>query len=140
MCSAVYAPFAAGIPDSLVEPHPLIKANLAPCIPYNQHYTAFDMDDAQQPATKADIRTLKEYFERMMDEFTGRMDEFTGSMDEFTGRMDGLDHKWERLYEADDQILAVLTNIEKRLTQKVDSHEHRITHLENLAGVASQNL
>ena len=91
------------------------------------------MDDAQQPATKADIRTLKEYFERMMDEFTGRMDEFTG-------RMDRLDHKWERLYEADDQILAVLTNIEKRLTQKVDSHEHRITHLENLAGVASQNL
>ena len=120
------------------------------------------MDDAQQQATKADlqdlrgsvkadIQNLKENLERRMDEFTGRMDEFTGRMDEFTGRMDEftgrmdeftgridrLDRKWERLYEADDQILAVLTNIEKRLTQNVDSHEHRITHLENLAGVAS---
>lgn len=42
------------------------------------------------------------------------------------------DDKFARLYEADDQILAVLANIDKRLTPKVEDHEHRITRLEEV--------
>lgn len=38
----------------------------------------------------------------------------------------------KRLYEADDQILTVLLNIDKRLTGNVENHEQRITKLEQV--------
>ena len=39
----------------------------------------------------------------------------------------------KNLYEADNQILDVLINMDRRLTGKVDDHEHRITALEHAA-------
>jgi len=42
------------------------------------------------------------------------------------------DGKFARLYETDDQILAILGNIDKRLTPKIENHEHRITRLEEV--------
>ena len=38
----------------------------------------------------------------------------------------------KRLREADDQILTVLANVDKRITVKVEDHEHRITRLEEV--------
>ena len=43
-----------------------------------------------------------------------------------------LEKKIERLYEADDQILTVLTNMDKRLMDKVEDHEKRIVRLEEV--------
>ena len=36
----------------------------------------------------------------------------------------------KRLHDADDQILTILINMDKRLSKKVDNHEHRIVRLE----------
>ena len=61
--------------------------------------------DASKPATQADVQSLEKKFEK----------------------------KFERLYEADDQILTLLQNIDRRLATKVEDHEHRITRLEEVA-------
>ena len=55
------------------------------------------------------------------------MQKLGGDVQRIEKKFDG---KFERLYETDDQILAILGNIDKRLTPKVEDHEHRITRLE----------
>ncbi len=37
---------------------------------------------------------------------------------------------YNKLYEADDQILTVLGNMDKRLTKKVENHEERLVVIE----------
>lgn len=70
------------------------------------------MSDDTTPATKADIVRLE-----------GRTQKLEGSVQR-------LEQRFERLYEADDQILAILGSIDKRLTPKVEDHEKRIVRLE----------
>lgn len=70
------------------------------------------VSDDTTPATKADIVRLE-----------GRTQKLEDSVQR-------LGQKFERLYKADDQILAVLANIDKRLTPKVEDHEKRIVRLE----------
>lgn len=72
------------------------------------------MSDDTASATKADIGRLE-----------GRMQKVESSVQR-------LEQKLERLYEADDQILTVLTNIDRRLTVKVEDHEKRIVRLEEV--------
>lgn len=76
-----------------------------------ENYHACMSDDAAL-ATKVDIVRLE-----------GRMQKVESSVQR-------LEQKFERLYEADDQILTVLTNIDKRLTVKVEDHKKRVVRLE----------
>lgn len=69
------------------------------------------MDDSR-PATKGDVQSVKDDVRLVKDD------------------VQRLEKKFEKLYETDDQILAILTSIDKRLTGKVEDHERRITRLE----------
>lgn len=73
------------------------------------------MDDTQ-PATKGDVQAVKDDVRLLKDDVKRIEKKF--------------DAKFERLYETDDQILAILGNIDKRLTPKVEDHEKRIVRLE----------
>jgi hypothetical protein len=64
--------------------------------------------DNQAPATKADIQNMEQTLLQAMQKM----------------------HK--DLNKADDEILTVLTNVDKRLTTKVEDHEGRITQLESI--------
>lgn len=81
------------------------------------------MSDDTAPATKADIIRLE-----------GRTQKLEGTVQKLGNDVQRIekkfDAKFERLYGADDQILTVLTNIDKRLTVKVEDHEKRIVRLE----------
>ncbi len=72
------------------------------------------MDD-NTPTTKADIRRIEE------------------SIQKLTKIVRSMAEGMERLHEADDQILTVLVNVDKRLTGKVENHESRIVRLESVA-------
>lgn len=72
------------------------------------------MDDSS-PATQGNVKMLKTDIQTLKKDIRR------------------VEKKFEKLYEADDQILAVLSNIDKRLTTKVEDHEHRITRLEQVA-------
>ncbi|OGJ57568.1 hypothetical protein A3H22_00850 [Candidatus Peribacteria bacterium RIFCSPLOWO2_12_FULL_55_15] len=69
--------------------------------------------DGSAPATKADVRQVENGLKADVQRLERKFDE-----------------KFERLYETDDQILNILGNIDKRLTPKIEDHEHRITRLE----------
>ncbi|MBI2524317.1 hypothetical protein HYW11_03905 [Candidatus Peregrinibacteria bacterium] len=84
------------------------------------------MSDDMLPATKADIGRV----ESGMRKLEGNFQRLDGTVQKLDGTVQRLEKKFERLYEADDQILAVLGNMDKRLTGKIDDHEHRITRLE----------
>ena len=47
--------------------------------------------------------------------------------------MSALKKLHDDVYRADDEILIVLTNIDKRLTKKVENHERRLNVLERQA-------
>jgi len=73
---------------------------------------------------------LEEKFQRLdgtVQRLDGTVQKLGGDVQRIEKKFDG---KFERLYETDDQILAILGNIDKRLTPKVEDHEHRITRLE----------
>ncbi len=55
------------------------------------------------------------------------MQKLGGDVQRIEKKFDG---KFARLYETDDQILAILGNIDRRLTPKMEDHEKRIVHLE----------
>ena len=69
------------------------------------------MDDTS-PATKADVSIILQ------------------SINELRG---DLKETRKQLREADDEILTVLVNVDKRLTKKVENHERRLVRLERQA-------
>lgn len=71
------------------------------------------MDDST-PATKADLAKFKNEIIAVV--------------------LQALSDMKRDLIEADNQILTVLTNVDKRLTKKVDDHEERIVALEAQVG------
>ena len=91
------------------------------------------------PATKADIGRIEDRMQKLegtvqkLGSDVQRLDvtvqKLGGDVQRIEKKFDG---KFARLYETDDQILAILGNIDKRLTPKIDNHEHRITRLEEV--------
>ncbi|OGJ63992.1 hypothetical protein A3E47_02705 [Candidatus Peribacteria bacterium RIFCSPHIGHO2_12_FULL_54_10] len=116
------------------------------------------MSDDTAPATKADIGKVKNSIQKLegsfqrLDGTVQRLEDRFQGLEEKFQKLDGtvqrldvavqklgtdvqriekkFDDKFARLYETDDQILAILGNIDKRLTPKIENHEHRITRLE----------
>ena len=74
------------------------------------------MKDDSTPATKADINRLDGNIQRLETE-----------MREMA----------KGLHAAIDQVLAVLVNVDKRLTDSVENHERRITRLEARVGIGA---
>ena len=108
-------------------------------------------DDAL-PATKGDVRELAgrmKGVESNVKELSQRMGKVKGGMEGLGGRMEKVEGRMENVEKAVvslekhakhqskgiDQVLTVLTNIDKRLTEKVDDHEERIVRLEDEVGV-----
>lgn len=77
------------------------------------------MDDSQ-PATKGDVQAVKDDIRQVENGLRADIQRLERKFDD----------KFARLYETDDQILAILGNIDKRLTPKVEDHEKRIVRLE----------
>ena len=73
-------------------------------------------DDRRATATKGDIQQLRQ-----------EMNLRFGQVDE---RLEWMNQRFDRMHDSIDQVLVVLGNIEERLTGKVNSHEQRITRLE----------
>ncbi|MBI4129115.1 hypothetical protein HY464_00310 [Candidatus Peregrinibacteria bacterium] len=109
--------------------------------------------DGSAPATKADIQLMQKDLQGVKTEMQVVQKDLQGVKTEmqvvqkdlqgvktdiqrlerkFDEKCDRLERKFERLYETDDQILAILGNIDKRLTPKVEDHERRITQLEEV--------
>ena len=89
------------------------------------------------PATKADIGRIEDRMQKLegtvqkLGSDVQRLDvtvqKLGGDVQRIEKKFDG---KFARLYETDDQILAILGNIDRRLTPKMEDHEKRIVHLE----------
>ena len=75
-------------------------------------FPRFSMQDDQTPATKADIVRLEQ-------------------------SLTAVGSKLESINRAIDQVLTVLVNVDKRLTNAVDDHEWRLRRLENRVGVSA---
>ncbi|MBI3336358.1 hypothetical protein HYZ98_02205 [Candidatus Peregrinibacteria bacterium] len=75
------------------------------------------------PVTQGDMKVVKDDIRLIKDDIRLIKDDVQRIEKKF-------DQKFERLYEADDQILTVLTNMDKRLMGKVEDHEKRIVRLE----------
>ena len=97
-------------------------------------------DDTTVPATRGDLRKLDKKVIGLGDTVNG----LDTKVDRLERKMDGLESSirnlagtvekgFRYLHEADDQILTVLINVDKRLTGKVADHEKRIVHLEGMA-------
>jgi hypothetical protein len=71
------------------------------------------MASDQVPATQADLRRLE------------------------ASLVERIDTKSEKLHDGIDQVLAVLSNMDKRLAQNLDGHESRIRRLENQMGLST---
>ena len=76
------------------------------------------MTDDTTPATKADIERLIELMDRRFESVN-----------------DGLDRRFGYVNDGIDRVLAVLVNVDKRLTEDVKDHEQRITRLERRIGI-----
>ena len=97
------------------------------------------MSNDTMPATKADIGRIEDRMQKLegtvqkLGSDVQRLDvtvqKLGGDVQRIEKKFDG---KFARLYETDDQILAILGNIDKRLTPKIENHEHRITRLEEV--------
>ena len=85
-------------------------------------YSDFSMvrDDDATPATKKDLRDLRDV--------TGKA---------IQGIRDDMQAISKSLHEAIDQVLVVLINMDKRLTMKANEHEQRIVRLEEHVGIAA---
>ena len=109
------------------------------------------MSDDTAPATKADIGKIENRMQKLegtvqkLGNDVQRLDVTVQKLGSDVQRLDvtvqklgsdvqriekKFDAKFERLYETDDQILAILGNIDKRLTPKIEDHEKRIVRLE----------
>ena len=111
------------------------------------------MSDDTKPATKADVGKIENRMQKLegtvqkLGNDVQRLDVTVQKLGSDVQRLDvtvqklgsdvqriekKFDAKFERLYETDDQILAILGNIDKRLTPKIEDHEKRIVRLEEV--------
>ena len=95
------------------------------------------MSDDTKPATKADVGKIENRMQKLegtvqkLGSDVQRLDVTVQKLGSDVQRIEKkFDAKFERLYETDDQILAILGNIDKRLTPKIEDHEKRIVRLE----------
>lgn len=95
------------------------------------------MSDDTTLATKADIGRVENGMQKMehsIQKIENSVQRMGHSIQEVEHSIQGLGNTLEKgmagLREADDQILTVLTNVNERLTGRVEDHEKRITRLE----------
>ncbi|MEK7136951.1 MAG: hypothetical protein AAB853_01585 [Patescibacteria group bacterium] len=86
----------------------------------------------QEPATKADIAALRNEVALKTD-LTALENRMQAG---FVRLMRHIDKQTGSLYERVDQVLAVLVNMDKRLTGGIAQHEKRITRLEEHTGLS----
>ena len=82
------------------------------CLSVKRLYDPVPMDD-DTPATRGDLQRLEQRLERSMNEKFKNMNE-----------------KFKNVDDGIDRVLAVLINVDKKLTKKVENHEERIKTLE----------
>lgn len=82
------------------------------------------MDDLNQPATKADLCDLEKRVDARFEKVGVSLKQMTDRLDYQTGYL--------------DKILTVVSNMDARLTPKLNDHEKRIQRLEVHAGLRSK--
>lgn len=92
------------------------------------------MPDDTSPATKADLQVSVQKLENSIQKIENTVQKLGDNVHKLENSVQKLGTILEKgmqtLHEADDQILTVLINVDKRLTGRIEDHETRIVHLE----------
>jgi len=91
------------------------------------------MSDETTPATKADLARVEERLGLRISGVEGGLGAMQSDMHMVKDALRDISLSLARLRESDDQIIALIINMDKRFSGRIDDYEVRIQHLEKAA-------